>query len=79
MMEMGTSRGRQNMTSARKQRPIDSELYEYPRYGYLDDKTRVEYFFDLDVTICPRCKDIDIFPGDRVCLSCLAEIDANER
>lgn len=60
-----------------RRRPETSELYNYPRYGYDGDR-KSAYFDDLDVDLCPRCQDQDIFPGDRVCVGCLAEINAND-
>jgi hypothetical protein len=58
-------------------RPAASELYGYPRYGY-DGDQKEAHFNDLDVDLCPRCKDQDIFPGQRVCTSCEAEINADD-
>jgi len=56
--------------------PTTTELDEYPRYGYNADGSRSEDYYDLDVGLCPRCSDQDIFPGMRVCSSCAAEINA---
>ena len=60
-----------------RRRPETSELYKYPRYGYEGDK-KSAWFNDLDVTLCPRCKDQDIFRGDRVCFRCLAKINNDD-
>lgn len=54
-----------------------SELDKYPRYGY-DGERKCVYYNDLDVALCPRCKAQDMIPGQRVCNSCRAEIQADE-
>ncbi len=58
-------------------RPANSEFYKYERYGYIGDE-RYEFFKDLDVTRCPRCDDVDMFPGDRVCSMCMQEINNDD-
>lgn len=60
-----------------RRRPPTSELYRYERYGYVGGQ-KDEHFEALDVTLCPRCEDRDIYPGDRVCSQCLSEINADD-
>lgn len=54
------------LSAAYRRRPETSDLYQYP------------VFDGDDVALCPRCRDVDIFPGARVCGSCLSEINADD-
>lgn len=49
-------------------RPQSSELFQYPPTSRDID----------DVILCPRCQGQDMFPGQRVCTTCLAEINADD-
>jgi hypothetical protein len=52
--------------------------WDYPRYGYYENEAKWPDYAELDVAPCPRCGDMDISPGHRICSSCLLEIQADK-